>query len=84
MARPPRVLILRMRHVPVMDSTALRALEDVVDRALREGTAVVLSGVGAQPRELIERSGLAERIGTENVVDDIDQALERATAELAK
>ncbi len=83
-ARPPRVLILRMRHVPVMDSTALRALEDVVDRALREGTAVVLSGVGAQPRELIERSGLAERIGTENVVDDIDQALERATAELAK
>jgi len=83
-ARRPRVLILRMRHVPVMDVTGLRALEDVVVRALREGTAVVLSGVGAQPRGLIERSGLAERVGTENVVNDIDQALERAAAELAK
>lgn len=34
---PPKVLILRMRHVLSIDATAMRALEDVVDKTRREG-----------------------------------------------
>jgi SulP family sulfate permease len=77
-ARKPKVLILRMRHVPVMDSTGLRALEDVVGKTLREGSVVILSGLQPQPRVLLERSGLLERIGTGNDAPDIQQALEIA------
>jgi SulP family sulfate permease len=78
LGRKPKVLILRMRHVPVMDSTGLRALEDVVGRCLHDGTAVILSGVRPQPRELIERGGLLAKVGAENVVEDFDAALRRA------
>ncbi len=77
-ARRPKVLILRMRHVPVMDSTALHALEDVVQRSLREGTTIILSAVAPQPKELILRSGLLDKIGAPNFVGDFDEALERA------
>jgi SulP family sulfate permease len=77
-ARKPKVLILRMRHVPVMDSTGLRALEDVVDKTMREGTIVILSGLQSQPRDLLDRSGLLERIGKGNEAPDIQRAIDIA------
>ncbi len=75
---PPRVLILRMRHVLAVDATGLRALEDVLDKTRREGTVLVLSGVHAQPLVALERSGLLARIGAENVHAHIRGALARA------
>jgi SulP family sulfate permease len=78
--RPPAVLILRMRKVLAVDATGLRALEDVLDQARRDGTTLVLSGVHAQPLIALERSGLLERIGPDNVCADIRSALERARA----
>jgi SulP family sulfate permease len=76
----PKVLILRMRNVPAMDATGLRALEDVYEKARREGTQLVLSGVHAQPLVAMQRSGFLDRIGEENTFDHIDLALERAQA----
>jgi len=48
-SRKPKVLILRMRHVPAIDSTGLHALRDLVRRGTSEGTLVLLSDVHAQP-----------------------------------
>jgi SulP family sulfate permease len=76
--RPPRVLILRMRAVLAIDATGLRALEDLLDKTRRDGTVLVLSGVHAQPLVALERSGLLERIGEENVHGNIRAALARA------
>jgi SulP family sulfate permease len=76
--RPPRVLILRLRHVLAMDATGLRAVEVLLDECRRKGTTLVLSGVHAQPLVVLERSGLLERVGEENVHPDIDAALARA------
>lgn len=81
--RSPRVLILRMRHVLSLDATALRALEDVLAQTRREGTMLVLSGVHAQPLVVLERAGVLEAVGEENVVGSIDEALERAREILA-
>ncbi|MCK6620840.1 MAG: sulfate permease [Calditrichaceae bacterium] len=78
--RIPKVLILRIRHVFAMDATALRALEDVYEKSRKDGTVLVLSGVHAQPLMALERSGLLERIGEENVHLNIDDALNRARA----
>jgi SulP family sulfate permease len=81
--RQPKVLVLRMREVFAIDATGIRTLDDLLARMRRKRTTLVLSGVHSQPLEAMERSGLAERIGRENIVADIDLALERARAILA-
>ena len=78
----PKVLILRMRHVPAIDSTALHALRDLVARSRKDGSLVVLSDVHAQPVVALERSGFLDEIGEENVTGHIDDALNRARAHL--
>ena len=81
-AGKPKVLILRLRHVPVIDSTGLHALRDVVRRSRQEGTLVILSDVHAQPVVALERSGTYDELGEENVHGNIDDALNRARAHL--
>ncbi len=76
--KPPKVLILRMRHVPILDATALQALESFYARSRRNGTVLVLSGVHSHPRTAMERSGFLGQVGEENVCDHIDRALARA------
>jgi SulP family sulfate permease len=77
-AGKPAVLIVRMRHVPAIDSTGLHALRDLVRRSRREGTLVILSDVHAQPVVALERSGLYDELGEENIHGNIDDALNRA------
>ena len=74
----PRILILRLRHVLSLDATALQALESVHSRARREQTTLLLSGVHAQPLIVLERSGLLDKIGADNIHGNIDDALNRA------
>jgi SulP family sulfate permease len=76
------VLILRMRHVPALDSTGLHALRDLVRRSRRDGSLVLLSDVHAQPVVALERSGLYDELGEENVHGNIDDALNRAREHL--
>ncbi|OLE61482.1 MAG: sodium-independent anion transporter [Gemmatimonadetes bacterium 13_1_20CM_2_70_10] len=77
-AGKPKVLILRMRHVPAIDSTGLHALRDLVRRSRQEGTLVILADVHAQPIVALERSGFLDEIGEENLTGNIDDALNRA------
>jgi len=81
-AGKPKVLILRLRHVPAIDSTGLHALRDVVRRSRQEGTLVILSDVHAQPVVALERSGTYDELGEENIHGNIDDALNRARAHL--
>ena len=81
-SRKPKVLIVRMRNVPAIDSTAMHALRDLVRRTRKDGTMVLLSDVPRQPRLALERSGLLGEIGGNNVCADIDQSLERARLHL--
>lgn len=76
--KTPKVFILRMRHVPSMDLTALHALEDLYEKTVREGSTLVLSGIHTQPLAVLERSSLYQRIGEENITHHIDEALKRA------
>jgi SulP family sulfate permease len=79
----PRVLVLRMRHVLVLDATALHSLEEVYAHATARGITLVLSGVTAQPLMLMVRSGFLDRIGQINVHGHIVDALARAREILA-
>ena len=82
-AGKPRVLIIRMRHVPAIDSTALHALEDLVRRTQGDGTMVFLSDVHAQPLVALGRSDTLGRIGERHLFGDIDEALAAARAAVA-
>ena len=73
-----RVLILRMRGVPALDITALNALKDLRVRLKRQGITLVLSHVNEQPMKVMEKGGFLEKVGEENICENIDAAIERA------
>ena len=83
-ARKPKVLIIRMRNVPAIDSTGIRALADVTRRTRKEGTLVLLSDVHAQPLIALGRSDLLDEIGDDNIFGNLDDALNRARAEVGE
>lgn len=74
----PAVLILRMRNVLSVDASGIRALEDLHRESARQGTTLVISGIHSQPLIALQRSGLPDVIGEENVLGNIDEALARA------
>lgn len=76
----PKVFILRMRKVPVVDSTGVNALENFARKCRARGIHVVLSGVRDRVRLVFERMGTEVLIGTENICTNIDCALTRAGA----
>src|SRR5207247_6528381 len=78
----PKLLILRMRHVPAIDSTGLHAPRDLVHRSRHDGSLVILSDVHAQPVVALERSGMYDELGEENIHGNIDDALNRASEAL--
>ena len=82
MERVARVLILRLRHVPAIDSTGLHALRELVRRCRRDGTLVLLADVHAQPLMAMGRAGLLDDIGDDNIFGHVDDALNRARTHL--
>jgi sulfate permease, SulP family len=81
-SRKPQVLIIRMRHVPAIDSTAMHALQDLVRRTRKDGTAVYFSDIQAQPLIALSQSELLWEIGEENLFPDVDRALAAARVHL--
>jgi SulP family sulfate permease len=76
--KPPKVFILRLRKVPAIDASGLHALAQFQAKCRRQGTTLVLSGVHAQPLFVFVRTGFDEVVGSENMLANIDDALDRA------
>ncbi|MBR5808363.1 MAG: STAS domain-containing protein, partial [Alistipes sp.] len=77
------IRIVRMRKVSFIDSTGLHNLEIFIESAIKNGQTVILSGVNEKVYNAIERAGVVAMLGKENVLGNIDKALERAK-ELSK
>lgn len=78
MAKDAEVLILRMRNVPAMDVSGLRAIESVQQQCVKHNVTLILSHVCKQPLAVIKKAGLDKAIGEENFCANIDAALARA------
>ena len=76
--KPVPVVILRIRHVPAIDATGLHMIREFLHELRKDSTTLILSGVHAQPLFAMERSGLWDEIGKENIFGNIDDALNRA------
>jgi SulP family sulfate permease len=74
----PKVLIVRMRSVPAIDATGLQVLDDVLESMKGSGGTLMLTGVAEQPLRAMEQAGFLDRLGRENVMENIDAALGRA------
>ena len=74
----PKVRIIRMRKVPFMDSTGLHNLESLYRLSAKEDIQLVLSGVNDNIKNLLNKSGLASKIGNNNICSNINEALETA------
>lgn len=77
---PPKVLILRMRLVPVIDASGVHALKKLAERCHRKGIVLVVSGLQPQPNRVIARMGLEEHPGELHFASDFDRALALAKA----
>lgn len=73
-----RVMILRLRNVPAIDATGLNTIEDFYNDCRKSGCVLILSGIHAQPLFAAEKSGLIQKIGAENIVGDLNSAIDRA------
>jgi SulP family sulfate permease len=73
-----RCLILRMRAVPSLDSTALGALEMLRKKCEKQGVKLILSHVNEQPLQAMRKSGFFKAVGKENFCPHIDEALKLA------
>jgi SulP family sulfate permease len=76
--KKPRVLILRMRTVLSMDATSLRALEEVYEQTRHDNTILMLAGVHTQPLVAMDRADLLDKIGVDNVFENVNDALKAA------
>ena len=74
----PRVVVLDLADVTLMDVTGLRALEDIESKTRREGNTLILCGLHSEPRKLLESSGMLERLGAANVVKNLEAGAARS------
>lgn len=73
----PKVLILRMRKVPMIDATGLYNLREFVKFLQVRKVAVILSGVQPEVKKELENYGIVRMVGEENVKPEIRSALAR-------
>ena len=71
-------LILRMRSVNAIDSTAINALKTLNDSCSKNKVRLILSHVNEQPMNALKKCGLYDEIGAENFCEHIDAALKHA------
>ena len=73
-----KVRIIRMRKVPFIDSTGVHNLSNMCRMCSQLGVKVVLSGVNPNVMRVLEKAGMDEIVGKENICSHISLALKRA------
>ncbi|MFC4762870.1 SulP family inorganic anion transporter [Dyella koreensis] len=73
--KPPRVFILRMRLVPIIDASGVHALKTLLERCRRRSIVLVISGLQPQPQRVIRQMALHPHEGELYFVDHYEAAL---------
>jgi SulP family sulfate permease len=61
---PPKLIVLRMKHVPLLDASAMQALREMSNRCITKGSRLVLVEVQPEPTELLQEYGLGDLINS--------------------
>lgn len=73
-----RVMVIRMRSVPAIDASAMKALRELTEAAKKKNITMVFSHVNEQPYSVMEKDNFIEYVGKENFCQNIVDALDRA------
>lgn len=75
----PKVFILRMRFVPMIDASGMSGIEEFHNQCKKKHIALFLTGVHGQTKQDLRKFGLIESIGEQRIVPNIDIALAKAS-----
>ncbi len=73
-----KVMIIRMRNIPSLDASAMRALWAIYGYCKDKEVALLLSHANEQPFQAMQKAGFVDAVGEENFLANIDEALARA------
>jgi SulP family sulfate permease len=77
--KTPKVLIIRMTQVPIIDATGIKTIREVHKDASHKGTKLILSEVRSeQVMQELKNARLLFSIGKANLTETFPQAIERA------
>ncbi|PKQ63837.1 sodium-independent anion transporter [Labilibaculum filiforme] len=76
------ILIIRMRHVPFMDTTGVRNFIEIIKDLKIRKTKVILSGVNSEVLKELQNSEIHNLISEEFIFNNFDEALEVAKKSL--
>jgi len=74
----PPVVILRLRNMTALDATGLFAIEEVAKQLHASKRTLILCGAREQPSRLMHQAEFEEVVGSENICDNVQDALRRA------
>lgn len=80
----PKVIIIRMRYVPLIDATGFQSLKEIIKTYKTKGIRVILSGISDDLRKDFKNNEMYLIIDKKFVVKDIEKALEKALEEINK
>jgi SulP family sulfate permease len=61
-----------------IDATDIAALEELADQLQKSGRSMLLCGARPQPEALMREAGFDRHVGSENICENITEALQRA------
>lgn len=77
--KPPKVLIVRMRQVPIIDATGIKTIEEVYKETKHRGTKLILSEVHSkQVMQELKDARLLFAIGKANVKESLEDSIIRS------
>ena len=74
------VVILRLRNMTAIDDTGIHAIETLAKRLRQSGRNLLLCGAMQQPSRLLQGARFLDHVGRENIMPNIQAALDRASA----
>jgi SulP family sulfate permease len=72
------VVILRLRNMTAIDATGIHAIETFARRLRTSGRTLLLCGAMEQPSKLLRGTRFLDTVGRENIMPNIQSALDRA------
>jgi SulP family sulfate permease len=76
--KPPKVLILEMQDVPVVDGTGIHALKEAFKMLRKFGTKFIISGIHSYRQQKLERGGILDYVPKENFCKTTQEGIELA------
>lgn len=70
-----KVLIVKMKHVPAMDATALHAFTRLVKNCKKQKIQLLVTGIQEQPLQVLEKAGVIELIGADHIFTGLGDAV---------